>query len=97
MFLLVLFPKRKTVILLVFIILYITAFLQPPSGPVVAIKTSSLFLSNLLMICLDMGPFYFLYLEFIKILDLLVYSVENLGPLLLQIFFLLSQANFWEL
>ena len=77
--------------------IYNRAFLHPPSGPVVAIKTSSLFLSNCIMICLDMGSFYFLCFEFIEILDPLVYSVDNLGPLLLQIFFLLSQANFWEL
>lgn len=74
--------------------IYNRGFLHPPSGPVVAIKTSSLFLSNFIMICLGMGSFYFLCFEFIEILDLLVYGVENLGPLLLQIFFCFPRPTF---
>lgn len=46
--------------------IYNRAFLHPPSGPVVAIETSSLFLSNFIIICLDMGSFYFLCFEFIR-------------------------------
>ena len=85
-----------------FIILYITepslpAPLTHPPATALKIFSFSLFSSNLIMMCLGIGSSRFLCLEFIEILDLLVYSVENLGPLLLQIFFLPSQAYLWGL